>query len=121
MHHRVAELDELMLDRAVALAAGLTVYMRHPAGWVTRNVNGTDTQWQPSRSWHQAGPIIESTGIDLEWAPNNGCSWYEPDGDMWCALAPTRDGLNRFTGATPLIAAMRAYVAAKLGDEIDLP
>ena len=63
--------------------------------------------FNPSTDWTQGGPIIEREEI--------------------CMLAPVR-GLWRSInmgrtqyGPTPLIAAMRCYVASKLGDEVDVP
>lgn len=45
-------------------------------------------------------------------------------GNEWAAWtpAPIRDDAEAFGyGPTPLIAAMRCYVASKLGDEVDVP
>jgi hypothetical protein len=66
-----------------------------------------------STDWSLAGPIIEREKIGIITDPNDANIWigsvYEPD---W--------RFNR-TGPTPLIAAMRCYVASKLGDTIDIP
>lgn len=48
--------------------------------------------WEPSTNWSQGGPIIEREAAQYE-----------------CF------------GPTPLIAAMRCYVASKLGDEVEIP
>jgi hypothetical protein len=61
-----------------------------------------------STDWAQGGPIIEREGINL----------YEISGN-WKADIPGIQ-LSR-SGTTPLIAAMRCYVASKLGDEVDVP
>ena len=64
-----------------------------------------------STDWAQGGPIIEREGInvwvfdDVTWKAEN--SFVGVD----CV----------YEGPTPLIAAMRCYVASKLGDEIDIP
>jgi len=61
-----------------------------------------------STDWSQGGPIIERERLCV----------YDLGGDEWGC----DDNLSpRQTGPTPLIAAMRCYVASKLGDEIDLP
>ena len=61
-----------------------------------------------STDWNQGGPIIEREKIETR---HNGreawCAWIENTGAMF--------------GPTPLIAAMRCYVASKLGDEVDIP
>lgn len=69
-----------------------------------------------STNWSQSGPIIEREKIGTrEWdTPKNPEGWWagkgcgEPD-------APAAEG------PTPLIAAMRCYVASKLGNEVDIP
>ena len=60
-----------------------------------------------STNWAQGGPIIEREGIALHlWSSEE---WIGDMGD-WEAR-----------GSTPLIAAMRCYVASKLGDEVEVP
>lgn len=60
-----------------------------------------------STDWAQGGPIIERERIELR-----------DDGDGWMALDGNGDA--QF-GPAPLIAAMRCYVASKLGDEVEIP
>ena len=59
-----------------------------------------------STDWSQGGPIIEREGIDT----------YQSG--VWVAEI---DGKHTTEGPTPLIAAMRCYVASKLGDEVEVP
>ena len=61
----------------------------------------------PSTDWAQGGPIIERERIDV---------YYFLDG--WGAEKSTGP---MYSGSTPLIAAMRCYVASKLGDEVAVP
>ena len=62
----------------------------------------------PSTDWSQGGPIIERERLDI----------YGYDGENWCA----NDNLRATQyGPTPLVAAMRCYVASKLGDEVNVP
>lgn len=83
--------------------------------------------WQPSTDWSQGGPIIEREKIGVWWATHYvdedgveyGNHWYAEMGctdenvdSRYCGVAD---------GPTPLITAMRCYVASKLGDEIELP
>lgn len=68
-----------------------------------------------STDWVQAGPIIEREKIGLDYYPDGG----HRDGGEWGALC---DGGNHESfGPTPLIAAMRCYVASKLGDFVTIP
>ena len=74
-----------------------------------------DEPYMPSENWAQGGPIIEHACIGLDHYPDGG----HPQGGEWGAL--TNEGTVESFGPTPLIAAMRCYVASKLGDEVDVP
>ena len=65
--------------------------------------------WMPDycTDWAAGGPIIEREHIELEWS-----------GQDWIAVTRADE---EFFGFTPLIAAMRCYVASKLGDEVEIP
>lgn len=65
--------------------------------------------WCFSTDWSQGGPIIERERILIE--PHSRTEW--------CATYKCPDAI--FDGPTPLIAAMRCYVASKLGDEVEIP
>lgn len=70
--------------------------------------------------WAQGGPIIERELISIESAFK--AAGYDPGGWYWRAACITEDDKAFFIdGPTPLIAAMRCYVASKLGDEIEIP
>ena len=75
-----------------------------------------DEHWSPSTDWSQGGPLIERFGCDLICiAPGN--RW---EANCWdCDL--TTPGLHLHEAETPLVAAMRAIVAAKLGDAVSVP
>lgn len=63
--------------------------------------------YTPSTDWALGGSIIERERIELV-----------PD-EIWNAYKQDQHIPN--TGMTPLIAAMRCYVASKLGDEVQIP
>lgn len=65
--------------------------------------------YAPSTHWSQGGPIIEQERICI--TPDYPGGW----------TAITNDAKLVQFGPTPLIAAMRCYVASKLGDTINLP
>lgn len=79
--------------------------------WAVAKADGEDyfklDLYAPSKLWEQGGLIIEQERISL----------IDQGGDYWQALC----GWIETFGDTPLIAAMRCYVASKLGDEIELP
>ncbi len=114
MKHKTAELTGALLDEAVAKAEGLQ-------SWTATMPNA----FCPSSDWGRAGPIIERERIGLESGHEQG----------WLAALPAsramRDGPQSWDqydkaegwqiGPTPLIAAMRCYVASKFGEEVELP
>jgi hypothetical protein len=69
-------------------------------------------EYTPSTDWAQGGPIIEREGITVSvGSPVTGLEW----------MACDRGSTHIQHGPTYLIAAMRCYVASKLGDNIDIP
>jgi Protein of unknown function (DUF2591) len=73
-----------------------------------------DDRFAFSMNWAAGGPIIEREGILVE-----------PFGPAWRAAKADEDNFTQrhysYRGPTPLIAAMRCFVASKLGDEVDVP
>ena len=112
---KVAEATELQLDWLVAKCLG-----EHedetldPLTWLyTAKPTGC---WDFCTNWAQGGPIIERIkGLEfkhwLESKPESCCEVHihNYEGD-WVAFGPT-----------PLIAAMRSYVASKLGETVEVP
>lgn len=112
MKHKTAELSGALLDAAVAKALGWSLYD------TTREERG----FAPSTDWKEGGPIIEREQIATlysQWGFQMNPGWEAFVGE----LGPERLDSNFADGEgpTPLIAAMRAYVRAKLGDEVELP
>jgi hypothetical protein len=96
-----------LLDYWVGKAQGLQVEIATPNGpgsevCVIENREPFD----PSTSWAQAGPIIEREQIDLV-----------SDFGRWMARHSKRDDYSR-PDASPLVAAMRAYLTWEYGDEV---
>ena len=88
------ELTGAALDWAVAKCEGVEIIVRQE-NW----------DWY-STDWTQGGPIIEREKIATAWHITRWVAWR---------------GVIEHPGPTPLIAAMRCYVAAKLGDDIAIP
>ena len=72
--------------------------------------------FQPSKHWSEGGPIIEREHITLGWTVSN----YLHVTGCWSGHIPQTNGKILYA-PTPLIAAMRCYVAAKMGDTIEIP
>lgn len=126
MKVKVSELSGAALDWAVAICCGEVTDFESDGITYGFKLNGKtkvlaagwapSMSWQPSTDWAQGGPIIEREAQNL--FKHNG-------GTSWCAAVNVpRDSYTAIVtadGPTPLIAAMRCYVASKLGDEVEIP
>lgn len=112
---KTAELSGAALDWAVAkceLDDKLSIYFDESTGEPLCHDDWPDNQmFQPSTDWAQGGPIIER---------ENMCVNRDDSSDEWEAHR-SGDDFGVYWGSTPLIAAMRCYVASKLGDEVEVP
>lgn len=97
---KTSELIGAALDWAVAKCEG--IYFA--------NLEDFEQSAPDYSDWAQGGPIIEREKINPEWMPHSEC---------WMANCVA--DRTPYEGSTPLIAAMRCYVASKLGDDIDVP
>lgn len=124
MKHKVAELEGALLDAAVAIAEG-GVVLPGRIEWPDQAL-AFPTIYQPTESWADGGPIIEREQITLL-ADYGGESWtagvdYNVEDGYFGVRNAQRDARHTgMKGPTPLVAAMRAFVESKLGDEIELP
>jgi hypothetical protein len=78
--------------------------------WAVGKAEGLDGWLAPVNycgQWEHGGPIIEREFIWLEIS----------EGQCYAH----KNGLEFYEGETPLIAAMRCYVASKLGDVVNVP
>ena len=113
---KTSELTGAALDWAVAKCEPddtLAIYFDEDTGEPLCHDDWQDNQeYKPSTDWAQGGPIIEREIAKLERFSDA----------LWEATAFTRNAQDIVQdGPTPLIAAMRCYVASKLGDEIEIP
>jgi hypothetical protein len=80
--------------------------------WAVAKCEGaTNQSWHPSTNWAQGGPIIEREEICIDKVAR----------ENWCACVRSVKNSLWLYGPTPLIAAMRCYVASKLGETIEVP
>lgn len=82
--------------------------------------------FEPSENWADGGPIVEREKIGVWWATHVVDDEGNEYGNHWYAEPGMTDEnadkpYTCMTGPTPLIAAMRCYVASKLGNEVDVP
>jgi len=111
MKIKTQDLTGTALDWAVAIINYKLVYgvgyitcIFSSKGWVARDEHRYSTDWS------QGGPIIEREDIAM---------WPDQEGG-WFASTDQGKGMD-YHGGTALIAAMRCFVASKLGDTIDIP
>jgi Protein of unknown function (DUF2591) len=136
---KVANLTGGLLDYGVARAVGAEgARLNTPDGYYDqfKRKNITPEQWcnctrpdwvpehrwfgrfKPSTDWEQGGPLVDKRCIDID---QDGAR----SPDVKCRAVMTsfsKDVLQRRVssfGPTALIAAMRAIVAAKFGEEVD--
>jgi hypothetical protein len=74
------------------------------------NEHGEAVWFKPSTDWAQGGPIIDRENITWSGQAATLCRYVKGKYPRWLEY-----------GQTPLIAAMRCYVASKLGDEVEIP
>lgn len=125
MKIKTSELTGLALNWAVAIAEGIPAEELFPQklgrGSLYRrnrdeegNLDGTYTTGPDllfSRKWEAGGPIIEREWICLR----------KTGATMWRAFIGAQERFAEHHDTSPLTAAMRCYVASKLGDEVDIP
>ena len=95
MKIKTTELQGAVLDWAVAKCE------------LGEAINEIDDPHFYSTDWALAGPIIEREKMTLEWTGEDWMAYIRHD--------------EEYFGPTPLIAAMRCYVASQLGDEVEVP
>lgn len=104
------------IDWAVAKREGLAVEYLNDG--ITRCLlQKPSGRYAPSTDWAQGGPIIEREAISIAKVGRSLGDAIAPHPECWCAHI---DGAYATYGQTPLIAAMRCYVASKLGDEVEI-
>ncbi len=116
---KVAEATGPALDWLVCEAAGLfAAYRQFRGGKAFLKVWGVakNSHLHPSTNWAQGGPIIDREKIDFRWLAKQ---------QEWCCYMHQHaiDGFVKAVGfgPTPLIAAMRCFVASKPGKTVEVP
>ena len=123
MKIKTSELVRPALDWAVCAAEGQLAHLTIDHNLTHPLVISRVQSYGPSFIWSQGGPIIEREGIDLYCNVPSGVAaknkgWLS----SWrAAYRRCGVGSEMFYAPDPLIAAMRCFVASKLGDEVDVP
>jgi hypothetical protein len=111
---KTSELTGVLLDYWVAKGEGHRVRLVdddlvvfYEGGDDTGRKERRGPVFSPSSEWHDGGPIIERERIAMR-----------PVEGEWITDHMSNAGTFIGVGTTPLIAAMRAYVASKFGDTV---
>ena len=124
---KTSELTGAALDWAVAKAEytdgrKIVPLFGHSVGVETHPGSDFQFKFWPSTDWSQGGPIIEREKITTRFNCKQANTW---EAYIW---TPTQHDLSEVDcnehwsfGPTPLIAAMRCFVASKLGEEVEIP
>lgn len=120
MKVKTSNLIGTALDWVVAKCEGHDLngpYACFDGAFCLREPDGSDGDVCPeySSNWEDGGPIITEMlgqGLILQ---------GDPEGDSGFECYASLPYRHIKFGPTPLVAAMRCYVASKLGDEIEIP
>jgi len=110
MKIKTSELSGPALDWAVAEAVNMEETREDYR--VAKDDRGRYHDWLPSSRWSQGGPILDRFRPQFIQSFSDHVSVQKIDNE--------RKNFVRH-GPTLLVAAMRCYVASKLGDEVDVP
>lgn len=121
MKAKTAELQGAALEWAVATALGEKPYLRLHPGIKPQLIWLNDfSTARYSTDWAMGGPIIDRMFVEGaqmgSWMPNTGHE--DKNSACWAVLGYRK---LYYHGPTSLVAAMRCFVASKLGDEVDVP
>lgn len=124
MKIKTADLIDQTLDYAVAICRGKGIEFDCPSDpWLT--VDGIADRplhsYTPSTDWLIGGPIIDREGISIVQEAEYG--WWQAAIKVQLGSMFGTDlcGSHRQEGPTALVAAMRCYCCAKLGEYVDIP
>ena len=110
MKIKTSDLTGAALDWAVATCEGIVC-----TTWEGAVLDQFNNPVMYSDDWGIAGPLIERELISLD------CQFDVNEWHAWTPAPEQETGEARAVGDTPLIAAMRCYVASQLGDEVEIP
>lgn len=112
MKIKTSELSDTALDWAVAKCEDEAVMFDGRCMVFVAGQFSNEGWFKPSEDWAQGGPIVDRE--DIEILPMKNPRYQQ--------ARTTENGSGPWQcGPTKLIAAMRCFVASRLGDEVDVP
>ena len=117
MKIKTSELDGAELDYAVAKCEEWEIEFEDGPLYFRGDYFHDGDPCKPSTNWGQGGPIIDREGINIRFITPNAST-----PQCWAYISRESDDFNvEGWGYSPLVAAMRCYVASKLGEEVEVP
>ena len=113
MRVKTSKLNGAALDWAVAECEGVEV--EYVDDGITRCLlQKPSGRYAPTTDWSQAGPILERERIEVR---------YRVGVDLTASIDGQHEQIVGYKERSKpmLLAAMRCYVASKLGDEVEIP
>jgi|APGre2960657404_1045060.scaffolds.fasta_scaffold01666_20 hypothetical protein len=128
MKVKTNELSGNALNWAVAKCENIKLTFESGNLWFNGSLSGYEV-YNPSSNWAQGGPIIEIENIEIRPTLTEGGYRTSNSQDAVSATILLPNGATALDiekvvfdyGPTPLIAAMRCYVASKFGETVDIP
>ena len=118
MKIKVSEATNIQLDWMVT-SIEFRLAVEPVKEWVMERHTAGQYQHPYSTDWSQGGPIIEREAVAVSPVrPSDGYGWVAR---IWHGKPRMFNDFPVTYGPKPLIAAMRCYVASKLGDEAEVP
>ncbi|CDH06830.1 conserved hypothetical protein [Xenorhabdus bovienii str. oregonense] len=114
MKIKTSELTGKALDWAVAKSIGLPAIVTPLTPFGNLIIEGMEEDYTPSTDWSQCGQLIEKHRVELN---------FNSVSKEWSAYIFNFEELESVIedGDTPQIAICRAVVAARWGNEVDIP
>lgn len=128
MKVKTSELSGNSLNWVVAKCENIELTIEWGTLWFNGSLSGYES-YNPSCNWTQGGPIIDREHVEIRPTLTEGGYRTSNSQDAVSATILLPNGATALDiekvvfdyGPTPLIAAMRCYVASKLGEEVDIP
>ena len=100
------------------LVWGETIGIHHASNQIVVPELPEPQCYSPFEDWNMFGPIIEREKLMIGYSPDGADDPLQP---WYCDDYAGLVSSGACWGATPLIAAMRCYCCAILGDEVEIP
>jgi hypothetical protein len=121
MKIKTSDLTGNALGWSVAKCEGVTTKVGYSGTLYAFAVDSMPTEYEPWLKWSQGGPIIDLEKLCVGYRHQPDPDYCDPLDPLTICWARTTAGGYLSYGPSLLVAAMRCYVASKLGKEVEVP